>query len=685
MVVEVSMSMNTPIIDTKNCWLDINTVAKLKNVTTRAVRLAIRNKKYIARTKDQRGGKSYEVLLESLEPDLQTKYIQECYETIVSEEIEEPLHPINKTQEKIIPESAKKIALARLDLLKLWHDFRKDYKNKSKGNKEFLQLYNTGEVYKEIYGLVGNVSIGTLYRWNKDLGEENSNDWTRLIPKHNFSKEAEYRTSLTDEEIRIFMKILLHPNAFSIGKAISLTKYILKKKGYEILPKDITFRRYADFFKSKHYDKWVLAREGEKALKDKVEPYIVRDASVLEVGSVFISDGHRLNFQVINPFTGKPSRATIVGFLDWKSTGLVGYEIMLEENTQCIASALRNSIINLGIIPEIVYQDNGKAFKAKFFNGNINFEELGFNGIYGNLGIKPVFAAPYNARAKVIERFFLEFQESFEKMMPSYIGSSIDKKPAYMKRNEKLHKEIHNGYVPTIEEAIRLIDAWLEYKHSQPCPNVKGKNIQQVLDSVPKQAIDINKLDDLMMAQEVKTIGRNGIRFLKSDYYDDSLYGIRGKAIVKYSLFDLSFVKVYSPKGEYLCTAKRVLPTHPMAKYLGDIKDMEDYKQKVVKQKQLKNKTMKAVKKLFTQEEIQLFSQKLEQEKLNDMDKTMEKEPQLLVKIQPDNPLARPIFKNKYERYEWHMENGCLDASDEDWIKWYRTTEEYKLIYEEGI
>jgi hypothetical protein len=66
MVVEISMSMNKPIIDTKNCWLDINTVAKLKNVTTRAMRLAIRNKKYIARTKDQRGGKSYEILLESL-------------------------------------------------------------------------------------------------------------------------------------------------------------------------------------------------------------------------------------------------------------------------------------------------------------------------------------------------------------------------------------------------------------------------------------------------------------------------------------------------------------------------------------------------------------------------------------------------------------------------------------------
>ena len=99
-----------------------------------------------------------------------------------------------------------------------------------------------------------------------------------------------------------------------------------------------------------------------------MEAYIERDISKLEVGDVLIADGHTLNFQVINPFTGKPTRATLVGFLDWKSTALVGYEIMMSENTQCIASALRNAIINLGMIPKVVYQDNGKAFKAKYFH-----------------------------------------------------------------------------------------------------------------------------------------------------------------------------------------------------------------------------------------------------------------------------------------------------------------------------
>jgi len=131
-----------------------------------------------------------------------------------------------------------------------------------------------------------------------------------LVPEYNYSREAEYRTSLTDEEIRIYMKLLLSQNRFSIGKAINLTKHILQSKGIEITAREVTFRRYAEHFKKYNYDKWILAREGQKALKDKVEPFIVRDASVLDVGSVLIADGHRLNFQVIIVFCAKSFRGS---------------------------------------------------------------------------------------------------------------------------------------------------------------------------------------------------------------------------------------------------------------------------------------------------------------------------------------------------------------------------------------
>ena len=685
--VEIKKNMADKILDTSNVWLDVKCVAELKGVTERAIRLSLRHSnKYISKTENIRGGKLYKICLSSLEPELQTKYLNEYYNALVLEETQNNNLEILPVQEKIIPEKMKRIALARMDLIKLWKEYIRGKANKRKANEEFLQLYNTGEFYKEVFKVLNTTSIGSLYRWKSKLA--GTSDWTKLVPEYQFKGSRECKTSLNEEEIKIFMKLLLNQNKFSIGKATSLTKHILNKRGIEILPRDITFRRYAQWFQNNHYDKWVLAREGSKALRDKVEPYIVRNASVLDVGSVLIADGHKLNFQVINPFTGKPVRANLVGFLDWKSGGLVGFEIMLEEDTQCIASALRNSILNLGRIPDIVYQDNGKAFKAKFFTGNKDFEELGFTGVYGKLGIKPVFASPYNARAKVIERFFLEFQEGFEKLLPSYIGSSIENKPAYMKRNEQLHKEIHSGYIPSIQEAVDLINCWLEFKHSQSCPNAKGKKITEILNEVKKQNINEQELDDLMMAQEIKTIHRNGIRFLKSDYYDDTLYGIKGKAIIKYSLFDLSSIKVYSMQGEFLCRAERVTATHPMAEHLGDIKDVQDYKQKVVKQRKLRNKTLKEVGKLFTMEDFNLIEKHLDynmpapiQEQILSEDKTTKTIPE--IKVIAETPLTRPIFKKKFERYEWHLANGCHSDEDREWFEGYIKSKEYKLIFGE--
>ena len=53
--------------------------------------------------------------------------------------------------------------------------------------------------------------------------------------------------------------------------------------------------------------------------------------------------------------------------------------------------------------------------------------------------------------------FFKEFQEGFEKLLPSFVGSNIQNKPAYLMRNEKLHKQLHNDFVPTLEETIKIV------------------------------------------------------------------------------------------------------------------------------------------------------------------------------------------------------------------------------------
>ena len=577
---------------------------------------------------------------------------------------------------KYTPEKAKQNALAKLDLIRKWQEFRRKAVNKLQADYDFVKLHNSSNSY--LFSVLGKISRGSLHRWKASL--DGTEDYTRLIPNYKYVSVNEYRTCLTDEEIKIFMGLLLHPNRICIGKAIALTKYKLKEQGQSFIPADITFRRYAKWFKDNNYDKWVLARDGEKALSDKVEPYIKRDASLLDVGDILVADGHKLAFQVINPFTGKPCRATLVGFLDWKSTALVGYEIMLEENTQCIASALRNAIINLDMIPKIVYQDNGRAFRAKYFTDDKGFGELGFYGLYAKLGIETVFARPYNARSKVIERFFKEFQEGFEKLMPSYVGSSINNKPAYLKRNEKFHSNLHNDYIPTIEDTIKMIDMWLKFKNSQPCTNAPNMTITEVLENRKKQNIDTSLLDDLMLATEVKTIQRNGVRFLNCDYFDERLYGLRGKVLVKYNLFDLTNVKVFTPKGEYLCTAERVTETHPMAKVLGTVEDLEDYKQKIQKQQKLKRKTINSVKKLLTNDEIKLIEARSNQEELensNNFQKEFKPHSNGVQKIN-NGEKSLPIFKNNSEKYEYLIKHNPSDT----WIAEFKQTKEYKLLYE---
>ena len=656
-------------------YINIDKIAELKGLkSNRSIRIEINkpDSKYVSRKIKVKGGFTYEILYSSLEPELQSKLLDESIKST-------QLITLNTGATTFASEKSKLEALAKIDLIHALYNFRDKFKTKQEADKQFLELYNSGEYLKKIFQTLGSISKSTLYRYIRSYEEYGTIE--ALMPKYKHSSLDEYNTVLTQEMINVFLKFLLHPNKFNIGKSISLTRHILEQQGYENIPSIMTFRRYAYKYRRLHYDKWVLFREGEKAFNDKVEPYIERDASLLEVGDVLIADGHTLNFQVINPFTGKSQRATLVGFLDWKSTALVGYEIMMSENTQCIASALRNSILNLGRIPKIVYQDNGKAFRAKYFQ-SCNFDEAGFNGVYANLGIKSVFAKVRNAKAKVIERFFREFQEEFEKMMISYTGTSIQDKPARLMRGEKLHKEFHkrmtNNRIPSVQEVIKLIDCWIKYHNNKMCPNAENMTIKECLNTVQKQDIDKNILNDLMMKTETKFIHRNGIRFLGNNYYNETLFGLRESVYIRYSLFDLSKVHVYSLKGEFLCVARLVTKTHPMANHLGTVSDMEDFKQKIQKQKRLKNKAVKEYKKYFPVENTDVLE--IEPEPVVEIEE--QPMPKRESKLTPrERQMNVSMFNSNYEKYEWLMTNGTTNPEDRKWLANYIRSDEYINLY----
>ena len=77
-------------------------------------------------------------------------------------------------------------------------------------------------------------------------------------------------------------------------------------------------------------------------------------------------------------------------------------------------------------------------------------------------------------------------------------------------RNEKFHKAIHNEYVPTVGETIKMIDMWLNFKNSQHCSNVNGKTIQEVLDDVA-QLVAKGVREITLLGQNVNSFGKGNL------------------------------------------------------------------------------------------------------------------------------------------------------------------------------
>lgn len=98
-------------------------------------------------------------------------------------------------------------------------------------------------------------------------------------------------------------------------------------------------------------------------------------------------------------------------------------------------------------------------------------------------------------------------------------------------------------------------------------------------------------------------------------------------------------------KGEFICKAKRITKTHPLAYQMGDIKDIEDYKQKIEKQQKLRKKTIKAVREHFNLEDMDY----LEKELMQNI-RLPEPEPIKEITVQPEQktePKAKQDFEPK--------------------------------------
>jgi putative transposase len=479
---------------------------------------------------------------------------------------------------------------AKIDLLRHYLDAIKSlgHGQKSQARDDFLLTYNSGYAYPAIYRILGPTAWQTIEGWKRILSAGGA--ITELADRRGRWNKG--KTIITAAQASILVQCALHPNRLLPAEVIREARRRMHAKGLDNGLSEATYRRWLIDFKEHNYNLWCWQRGGEKRWNDECALSVDRDPELLNVGDVLVADGHTLNFDIINPWTGKPQRMTLIVFYDMRSNFPCGWEIMPTENTAAISAALRRAILTLGKMPRVVYLDNGRAFKAKYFT-ETDLEGSGLSGLYEQLGIQTVFAWAYHGQSKTVERFFGTFAE-LERKSLTYTGTSIDKKPPRMKRGERLHRKIHEkvmaGKCVTIEMAHRAVAGWFDEYSRRPQQKSKylmGYAPIDLFEPGRGEGIDPLTLTYLMWSKKDVTIRGSRISFNGRFYYHKELEWRHHKAEIRYDLADPGYIAVFEG-GKFLCIAPEQDKVHPMAK-LGTDADMERLEQQL----EIKNRQKK--------------------------------------------------------------------------------------------
>jgi len=463
--------------------------------------------------------------------------------------------------------------------------------------QEFCDLFERGAFLEmeDIRREISSVHWKTIDRWITVL-DAAGGDVYALATSYGKNRG---KSSVPGWVADVLLRFALHPNRFVLAEVARLTRLELERKGLSLSVSDATMMRWVKRHRLENEHLYTLCRDGKKVLNDKILPFLRRSYGGLHVGDVLVSDGHTINSDIINPHTGKPKRLTLILVSDMRSGMPLGWEFSDTENTAAIAAAYERAVRKLGFVPRVMYTDNGRAARSKFFNHDDGLEKL--SGFFDRLKpygyMESVFALPYNGQSKPIERDFRDLHE-FEKLLISYRGNSIENKVARLSRNEKFAKGLHErftgGVTPDVYEAHSRLSAWFSewvMRETDKASRFGGRSrfdlYQEGLAEVmalpghSDRVIAPESLRYLMMIGKKASITQNGIKLFGAEYWHESLYGYKAQGkqfLVRYDIQDLRSIYVFDETGEeFLCEASSDVWSghHPMARLLGSKEDLQ--------------------------------------------------------------------------------------------------------------
>lgn len=509
-----------------------------------------------------RGGKSYLIPLANIEPELQKKYKRRLARQH-SKEMKEAAAPETPNLELYTEEERAEITLWK-QILAEWNIFRNEYRDQN-GNKNMAEADAIHiKVLEERYPDM-QFSRRILQRKDQYLREQGE---ASLIDRR--GKHDNHGRVIDDYVFGIFENFYLDQSRKSVRKCMELTELQLKSRNMtDLLPlaSETTFAREIErnipIPALKYY------RFGDKAMKDECGLYIKRSYRDLNSNDIWVCDNHTFDVFIHDEGIKKPARIYLTGFLDVRSRKMVGWYVTTTPSSDATLAALRRGIERYGI-PKVIYSDNGREFLThdiggRGFRKTAKTEEHEPPTILQNLGIEFRTAMVRNAKAKIIERAFLDVKNDFSKLFEGYTGGTILERPERLK---KTGRDAENFIIR--DEFVKYVDIFIQgyfNKRNHFGEGMDGKTRDDVYAEclVEKRMATTDELN-LMMLRNSRTIkvNRNGLKLSingKDLYFisADLLYHHFGeKVYYRYNPDDLKEVRVYDELDRFIGTAQQI-------------------------------------------------------------------------------------------------------------------------------
>lgn len=459
------------------------------------------------------------------------------------------------------------------------------------------------------------ITVQTAWRnyrkWSKQMGrvagskKPDVENWRSLVAGyHDPSKfKKNYVRPGSDLFWNGLRKLYENENKPSLRYCYSVASSIARKAGLDDLP---TYDQVKHWY-TVHADKRAvaIAREGEEFARLNLIGFIEREAPAVD--DAWFADHHIFDaaIKVWDEKAGawKPVRPWLTAWLDWGSLDFTGVLVRaIDPNRDAIERCLKQAITGNGMIPpRHVYVDNGRDFKAAGFARTKEDDDTRFKSVCGLLNIKPIFAIPYNARAKVIERMFGIVCGQFSKLWKSYRGSTPDQRP---ESADAAWKDVES--LPTLEQFDSAFRQWLQtfYRQTKSTGRIlDGKSPAEMRAAAkplrsPVSELDLHKAFLRALPGGARVIHAGGVvRALGRNFQHDALWQLMAKTrmvVLKVDPDDVSRVFAFTEDGREIAELSEVKRVAGLAEDPMQIEALREQ----LKEKQRRMRELKSLRRL---------------------------------------------------------------------------------------